>query len=249
MHKMSKITVLINDTSSTIVSTVSPSPAYIQADYLGNIYIKYLDQYYIVSLDSHSISGTELNLIKNPSYFKKNLSDYTYLKNHVRSGKIKKTSTSLTGLAHDTLTQMSEEEIEDYISNNDYVSIDPSFEEKRHYRVTYDDSDDILEGETDDNFYLNGLSKDNKDDDEGIMYSDLLCTYPGSFNTFLIDGSWTSSHETTSKNIISTIERIDDYCTSRLTIFTSGHFKANFIDRQIISQLCLIDDVLVLKKI
>jgi hypothetical protein len=211
--------------------------AIIQTDYLGNIYIKQTnnndDIYYIVSLDSNEDSGSciELIRIKNPNIFRKNLEDEAHLKKSVRSGDIKASGSTLMGRAYETITDMTEEEREDYIIKNDFCSFDPGFDERKYFWVQYKDNDEPLEGEEDDGFYLNGIS--NNENETGIMYSDLLFLTPGTFDTLLIEGN------TTSKNVVSTVERVDGYCTKRLTIYTSGHFRTNFIDNSKMARLCI----------
>ena len=89
-----------------------------------------------------------------------------------------------------------------------------------------------MEGEEDDGFYLNGISEGSQ---QGMVYSELLSLNPGTFDTILIQG------DTTSKNVVSTTERIDGYCTARLTVYTSGHFRPNFMDSSRLSRLCIVN--------
>jgi hypothetical protein len=217
----------------------------IETDYLGNIYIKHtLDKkvvHYIVSLDSSENSGIILTRIKNPSIFKKNLEDAEYLKSQVKSGIIKASNSTLSGRAYESLKDMNDEEREDYILKNDFASFDPGFHERKYFWVQYDENDEPLEGEEDDTFYLNGVS-DN--DPSGIIYSKLLSLSPGSFDTLLIQG------DISSKSVLSNIERIDGYCTSRLTIYTLGFCRVNFVTSSVTSRLCMnSENELLFKKI
>lgn len=251
--------------------------AYLQTDYFGNIYLKHKDKYYTVSLDSYESSGIELNRIEKPDVFRKNLIESRFLKNAIKTGVIKANSTSLSGKVYESMNDMTEEELEEYMSKNNFSTFDSSFHEKKHFWVQYDEEDEPLEGTEDDGFYLNGIYDgdyipDNLDQTQeqekaqvqaqeqgqGICYSDLLAYCPGSFDTILMQGDMSS------KRVLSNTERIDGYCTTRLTVYTSGHFRANFIDFSKLSRLCMItqpitnenktqiqeqDTILVMKKI
>ncbi len=205
----------------------------IQTDYLGNIYIKNNNDnvYYIVSLDSSLDSGIELIRIKNPNRFRKNCEDHTHLTKQVRSGTIKASNSTLMGRAYESLTDMTDEEREEYMSMNDFSSYDLGFHERKYFWVQYKEEDEPLEEEEDDGFYLNGVS--NGDTGVGIMYSDLLSLTSGSFDTILIQG------DIISKNVVSNVERIDGYCTQRLSIHSSGHFRTNFMDTTKMARLCI----------
>ena len=227
----------INRDVSVKVFEYNPIPGVdviVETDYLGNIYIKHtIDKnviYYIVSLDSSEISGISLTRIKNPLIFKKNLEDAEHLKNEVRSGTIKASNSTLSGRAYESLKEMNDEEREDYMLKNDFASFDPGFHERKYFWVQYDEDDEPLEGEEDDTFYLNGVTEN---DPSGIIYSELLSLSPGSFDTLLIQG------DTSSKSVLSNIERIDGYCTSRLTMYTLGFCRVNFVTSSVTSRLCM----------
>jgi hypothetical protein len=235
----SETNVSTNDSTnvSTNVSTndsttdFTPDFVHIQVDYLGNIYIKHGSDYYTVSLDAYLPAGIELNKISKLDIFRKNHSEYQFLKKEIKSGVIKPSETTLTGKAHELMNQMTEEEYADYMEKNNYSNYDSTFEEKQHYRIDLkEEDDDTLEGIINDNFYLHGVVDDNEST-QGIIYSDLLSFNPGSFDVILING------EKSSNNVLSVIERVDGYYTARLTIYTKGIFKANFMDKQILAKL------------
>lgn len=216
----------------------------IQTDYKGNIYIKFGETYYMVSLDHEQSSGIVLTPILKPESFRKNLEENIIIKKHVKSGVIKSGTSTLSGRVAETLDEMDDEEKEDYMSKNDYASYDAEFMERRYYRVKYadednndldvDDEPDInLDGDEDAEYNLNGISDPKNPHSKGIVFSDLLASYHGSFDTIMIDG------DTKSQSVTSTVERRDEYCTSRLTIYSSGHLRTNFIDRSIMSKLCI----------
>lgn len=239
---MSKIMICCND---NISDDKSLEHVFLQTDYLGNIYLKYNDKYYIVSLDSYTESGIELNRIYNVNIFRKNLLESQFLKDAVKKGIIKTNSSSLSGRAYESLNDMNDEEREEYISKNDFSCFDASFHERKYFWVQYNEEDEPTEGDEDSNFYLNGIAENTCHD--GIQYSDLLSLNTGSFDTILIKG------DTTSKKVISNTERIDGYCTARLTVYTSGHFRTNFIDSSKMGRLCISnsdkDADIVIKKI
>lgn len=288
--------------------------ACIQTDYLGNIYIKYKDIYYIVSLDISAESGIQLTQIIKPNCFRNNLLEIKNISENVRTGIINSGNQTLRGRVYETLNDMDDEEREDYMLKNDCSSYDPGFYERKYFWVQYQEEDEPIEGEIDDSFYMNGIVYNNKLNQEseqvsqinesiseelkieelqidnntniddnidlcdlndelkddvkcymeekkiikndistannkikvkinenitsnntinGIMYSDLLSLTPGTFDTILIEG------DITSNRVVSSIERVDGHCSARLTLYTSGIFRANFIDISKFSKLCI----------
>lgn len=186
--------------------------ATVHVDYYGNIYLKYNDNYYIVSLDPYSEHGIELCLIKSIESFRQNYTDYqdTLDKTKIKSGTIRLTSNTLKGHVSETLSGKPEEERE----YND--GIEMYIEEKKKYWIQNLDEED----DEDDDYYLNGIG-------EGILYADILYPFTGSFNTILIDGNDTSN------NIVSTIEKKDGTMSMTLTIYSKvGVLKANFLDKK-----------------
>lgn len=218
---------------------------YVQCDYMGNIYLKHDDTYYMVYLDVDSPQGTELVKMKNVNPFRETLKDNQHLASHLRSGTIKSGNTTLSGRAYEAMTDMTVEEREDYMLKNDYCVNDHQFIERKYFWVQYDEEDEPLEDEEDTGFYLNGVinEDDIADDSYGMVHSDLLFETGCSFDTMLIGGDLMSKH------VVSNCERVDGYCTSRLTIFTSGHFRCNFIDKVTMGRICLDGDELVIKAV
>lgn len=220
----------------------------VQADCLGNVYIKNLSNnvYYIVSLDVDLDPGIELIRIKSPDRFRKNFENHNHLTKSVRSGTIKASNSTLMGRAYESLVDMTDEDREEYMAKNDFSSYDLGFRERKYFWVQYKEEDEPLEEEEDDGFYLNGISVSDPTTNgtSGIMYSDLLSLTPGSFDTILIQG------DIFSKNVVSNVERVDGYCTQRLTVYSSGHFRTNFMNTIKMARLC-VDPVtkdLVMKK-
>jgi len=221
-----------NETKHTKTSFTPNGFAYLQTDYLGNIYLKHNDSYYFVNLDSASDHGIELSLVVNPDTFRKNLAEMGQMVKDVKSGEIRSGTQTLRGRIYESLNEMTEDERDDYLQKNDGSVYDPLFKERDFFWVQYKQDDELLEDEQDDTFFINGFH-DESIGNYGIMYSDLLCPSPGSFDTILIDG------DLTSKNVVSNVERVDGYCTCRLTVYGSGHLRTNFIDVSKIGILCL----------
>ncbi|VBB17875.1 hypothetical protein YASMINEVIRUS_338 [Yasminevirus sp. GU-2018] len=212
-----------------------PKSVIVNVDYLGNIYLKHGDSYYIVGVDQYSSSGVELTKIKSPDVFRRNLLDSKYLRNAIKSGVIKANSLTLRGKVSETISDMTDEERADYMDKNEYALNSMGCEEKRYFWVKYENQEELDEGEENDGFYINGAVDPvdiNNGSLSGMVYSDLLAVTPGTFETILVDG------DIGSKRVVSNTERIDGYSTAHLTIYTSGKIKANFIDVNRMSQLC-----------
>ena len=206
--------------------------AFLQTDYLGNIYLKFNETYYFVNLDPALLQGVELSLVINPDTFKKNLLEMKSLVNNVKSGEIRSGNQTLRGRVYESLNEMTEDERDEYLMKNDGSIFDPQFKERDYFWVQYKQDDEVLEEEQDDTFFINGYH-DTALENYGIMYSELLCLTPGSFDTILIGG------DLTSKNVASSVERVDGYCTCRLTVYETGHLRTNFIDTSKLGILCI----------
>ena len=207
----------------------------VQTDYCGNTILKFNNEYYIIILDATLPNGATINKIKCPDRFRKNLQANLNIINEYKSGKIHPTSKSLKGLTRQTLSDMNDEERDDYMTKNNFYIDHQNFTEGQYYWTSYENDDDLLECEEDDGYYLNGIiSSDDSDKGvNGIVKSDILLYTPGTFATILMIGNLES------KYVASTLERIDEYCTSRLIIYSEGYIKINFIDKNIISKICI----------
>jgi hypothetical protein len=206
---------------------------YVQTDVNGNIYLKHKNKYYIVSLDDDEKSGINLTLINNPAIFRRKLQDNIELLKTIKSGIIRSGHKTLKGIIADNIDHDgNNNDNSDDLDELDYqYQKDDQFTERGLYWVKYNLDDEPNEFESNETYYLNGVVNDTNN--EGIIMSDLLASYPGTFDTLLMKG-----HSTDSKTVISSIERIDGHCSKRLTIYTCGNFKANFIDKSKYSKLC-----------
>ncbi len=223
-----------NDTEDKIIFTPCDF-AYLQTDYLGNIYLKHHEKYYFVGLDSALGHGVELSHVVNPDTFKRNLLEMRSIVNNVKSGEIRSGNQTLRGRVYESLNEMTEDERDEYMMKNDGSVYDPQFKERDYFWVQYKQDDELLEDEQDDTYFINGYQTETSVENGcyGIIYSELLCLTPGSFDTILIDG------DLMSKNVASNVERIDGYCTCRLTVHETGHMRTNFIDVSKLGILCI----------
>lgn len=203
----------------------------IEVDYMGNIYFEYGDEYFTLSLDYDTDTGIKLDRIVSPDRYRKQLEEQSHIKRHIKSGKINHSTNTLRGKTGQVLNNMSDEQMDEFMTNNDYSSYDPNFKESNYYWVKYD-SDIDSDNEIPDEFFLNQcVNDDTGNDTEGIKISKLLQLYPASHDTIFMNGSLYSKH------VLSTCEKQDGYCTQRVTIFTDGYFRCNFIDKIIVSRL------------
>jgi len=223
-----------NTTQSITYTEVKDQYAVLHVDLLGNTYLKHNHTYYIVSIDEYTPSGVELTRISNPDVFRKILIESQNLKQGVKSGSINNNSTTLRGKAYENISNMTDEEKSEHMEKNEFMTSDNGCDEKKYFWVKYDEEYELDEDEIADGFYLNGLVNESEIGIvSGIVNSDLLSPVAGSFEVILIQG------DIGSKRVVSNVEKIDRYCTSTLTIFTSGKMKTNFVERTKLARLCL----------
>ena len=223
------------DDNKNVLNEYTDTHATVEIDYNGNVYVMYNDIYYIILLDSDNINGLELIKIDNTKYYTDIFNENKHLFTDTSMGTIVSSNCTLSGKIYDQLNEMTDEDKSNFSFKNNYDFNDSYFIENKYYRVKYDHE------YTDDNivYRLNSISTDKKQ--KGIMLSQLLSPTCSSFDTIYIDG------ELISKNIVSSSERMDGCCSSRLTIYSSGYIRCNFIDKIIISKLCIIDSELTIK--
>lgn len=162
-------------------------------------------------------------LIKSYHRLRKNYIDHIGIRDFIRRGRVIQGKSTLKGVAMNRLDQMDE----DKRSDMDFNNFDNTFVERSYYNVQRDHIEGMSDEDDDDRmdqygdmFYLNGCVDDLSG---GIQNAPIMMTSPGTFDTLLIDG-----HDE-SKNVISTIERIDGYCVYRVTIYTNGILKINIV--------------------
>lgn len=166
-----------------------------------------------------------VSLIKSYHRFRKNYIDHIGMREQIMCGKVVQGKATLRGVAMNGLNQMDQNDRSDMDFNN----FDNTFVERSYYNIQRDQMEDIDDDDDQidqdgDMFYLNGCVDDQSG---GIQHAPIMMTSPGSFDTLLIDGS------VESKNVISTIERIDGCCVYRVTIYTNGILKINIIGSSI----------------
>jgi hypothetical protein len=222
-----------------IIQTISYSElndqhVVLHIDLLGNTYLKHNNTYYIVSIDEYAPTGIELTKINNPNIFRRGLIEAQNLKKGIKSGVINANNTTLRGKAYESISNMTDEEKDDYMDKNNFMVNNDDCIEKKYFWVKYDEDDELFEDEIDDGFYFNGLVDASEIGSiPGIVNSDLLSPVSGSFEVIMIQG------DIGSKRVVSNIAKIDGYCTSNLTVFTSGKLKANFVDVTKLARLCI----------
>lgn len=230
---------IIIEQQNAVENKATELKAYIEGDYNGNIYIRYNGIYYIVFLDIDSKNGIELIKIENIKYYNDIYNENIDIYKNIYRGNIISKNTTLSGKVYEKINDMSDEEKKNYQLKNNYETSDPHFTERQYYSVIYDkiQDDDIQ----DDNMYFRFNNIYTEQEYKGLKIANLLWPYPCSFDTIYIDG------DIISKNVVSSIERIDGYCTSRLTIYSSGYFRCNFIEKIILSKICVDDTGLIIR--
>lgn len=222
-----------------VTEEINDTKLILQVDFVGNVYFKYGNDYYIISLDvpnknnetTNNNTGIELTKIKNPSYFRDILIDSNYFKTAVKAGVINASDMTLRGKAHQTMKNMTDDEKDEYLEKNDYMDYDDGCVEKRYFWVKYDDDD----SDDDDHYYINGAVDESEvGNSYGMVYSDLLALYPGTFEVILIHGDHNS------KKVISSTEKMNGFNSGvRLIVYTGGYVKVSFMDMSILSKICI----------
>lgn len=224
---------------SDLIEEINNTKLILQVDFIGNVYFKYGEDYYIISLDldaqnksnqnSNSDTGIELTKIKNPSYFRDILIDSNHFKSAVKSGIINASDMTLRGKAHQTMKNMTDDEKDEYLEKNDYMDYDDGCVEKRYFWVKYEDEDN----EDDEHYYINGAVNESEVGiSYGMVYSDLLALYPGTFEVIMIQGDHNS------KKVISSTEKMNGFNSGlRLIVYTGGYVKVSFMDKSILSKI------------
>jgi len=218
---------------------------HIMCDLIGNIFIKSIrsdaKNSKINSMECDSMAcdsmatyywlsmtdGTPelVSLVKSYHRFRKNYIDHIGMRNQITCGRVIGGKSTLKGVAMNGIDRMDDEKRSDMDFNN----FDNTFIERSYYNIQRDqmeDTDDDMDRMDPDGdlFYLNGCVDDLSG---GIQHAPIMMTSPGSFDTLLIDGP------NESKNVISTIERIDGCCVYRATIYTDGNLKINIVGSSI----------------
>jgi len=201
-------------------------------DLNGNMYFVINNDYYIVSLDYYLKEGIEFIKIKNINNFKKNYEEFKTNLQNTKSGTINQSNLTLKGMAQENIQNMSDDEKDKFLDNNEYFGESDNIIEKKYYWLKHND-DLSSDDEYNDNYYLNGfINISDVSEKYGIVHADVLSIHKGTFDVFLIRG------DLTSKNIISTMEKQNKSSTMFLTIYTDGYVKSNFIDKIKISRIC-----------
>lgn len=205
-------------------------------DHHGNIFFKHDDTYYLLFLDSTTPEGAYLIKVKNIEFFRNIYRDSHYSESTFFSGgQVRASGETLKGKALADINVLDEEKKEEFFETHEYSIPSHDNNESNYYWVKRekreDTEDEDEENLTPDNsFYLDSVSK-SETDGVGLVLADLLCEYPCSFKTILIDGG-ENSH-----NIISVVQQKNEFSCQEVTIYTSGVIKTNFADKE---KVCLL---------
>ena len=102
------------------------SKCFVECDCNGNIFLKYNDQYYTLSLDCEEETGITLCRIRDPKHYIKSRMMHIHKK---KEGKIHNTQQTLKGKVKDKINNMDDEEKDDFIDKNHYTSYDRHFKD------------------------------------------------------------------------------------------------------------------------
>lgn len=172
-------------------------------DFKGNLFAIYDNKYYYVMIDDES--GLCFEKINHIEKFI-NVDDYNKKIGQIQSG-----NTTLRGKVLENLNNKDEEEIQD-MDMYDYNNYYP--EKSLFYLQNNEEENSDCESIDDESFNINGEYLD-----KSILSFETI----GSFDVVVIEGSLTS------KFVVFTMERSNGICCKRLTIFTDGIFKVNYI--------------------
>lgn len=129
----------------------------IEADYKGNIYLRFRDRCYNVLFDSHDRCETGIMLDPISSVTVQNaimlLDDHKHLAKYVKRGKIVLSDMTLKGRVTQIIAKMDSEEFNEHAENNLFTSFDSTFKESEFFRIEK-------------------LNKDDKGDNDGCEESD-----------------------------------------------------------------------------
>jgi len=213
-----------------LIDDIQSSYAILHVDHNGNIYIEHMDKYYIVSLDNVCKTGIELTVMVNVERFRNNLVEF---KKNIKTYKYKKILLDLHSKTIEKFNELDESEKCDFNELNDNHHHDPNHIEKKYYKIDkkingnsdeedIDDLEDLDDVDDLDDFYLCGNFEN------GMKISDMLSLYNCSFETILIEGE---------NNVLASTEKVSHNCCQRLTIYTNGKTRVNFIDKVCIGKI------------
>ncbi len=202
----------------------------LMVDHIGNICLKYKDNYYYVYVDDARIDFVHLKNVQN---LRKQLNCNNDIISIVKrqSKKIIASDETLRGKTMKYIDDM--QDTDKYTS--DFSSYDSTFVERMYYNLLDVDTCCDDEDTFDDTlpFYVNLMVGDSTDE---IEFADILMEHPASHDTIVMRGNCEST------NVCATIERKDGFCARRLTIYTDGFMKINNVGDKITYFKVVIDD-------
>jgi hypothetical protein len=146
---------------------------YVEVDYKGNIYIRFLGVLYNVLFDMSQDNGFTLNRLSQNTVteLKETFLDNSHLQKYVKKGDIHLSDITLKGRVTQIIKNMDPEEYSEHSEQNNFTSFDSTYDEANFFRIQkhkkiYSDSnsDSELESDSDSDLdnYLDFASTDNE---------------------------------------------------------------------------------------
>jgi hypothetical protein len=243
MSKVSLFSLTYNADGTTSCIQASEKTLIVLTDHHGNIFFKHENMHYLLFLDSSRKEGAYVIKVPKIDIFKRIYEDSWYASSkHTVGGKITATGETLKGKVATKLNELDQDEKDNFIENNEYTIQPTPVGESNYYWVSRDkntqdelDYDDDPDNPDINGFYLDSISR-SEDDKFGIVLAELLCEYPCSFKTVLVEGG-INSH-----NVSSAVQQKSGFSTQDATIYTNGFIKSNFVDTEKCCRLCIDDN-------
>jgi hypothetical protein len=240
---------------------------YIEADYNGNIYLRFKDQAYNVLLDALNLTLAPLTPDARNA-LRSIMLDHPHLKMHTKMGKVILSDITLKGRVSKVLKNMDQDEDAEHAESNSFASVS-SFIEEEFYRIQkipnsstgsdYDldsDSDDM-----DDRYIFCDLQDmqeqeqkqrqtEQTDTETGIklwpyiVFSDMLNDCMAHYDTLMIKGG------TSSKIVTSCVQNQCTYNSCRIVFYSDGVVKIHYPGScSVYSKICIKDGGITLDRI
>jgi len=222
---------------------------YIEADYNGNIYLRFEDQVYNVLLDASNLTLAPLTPDARNA-LRSIMLDHPHLKTHTKIGNVILSDITLKGRVSKVLKNMDQDEYTEHAESNNFTSVS-SFIEEEYYRIqkipnTDADSDydsdydsDLDSDDMDDRYIFCDLQDmqdrqdrqaqtEQTDTETGIrlwpyiVFSDMLNDCMAHYDTLMIKGG------TSSKIVTSCVQNQCTYNSCRIVFYSDGVVKIHY---------------------
>lgn len=238
---------------------------YIEADYNGNIYLRFEDQVYNVLLDASNMTLAPLTPDARNA-LRSILLDHPHLKMHTKIGKVILSDITLKGRVSKVLKNMDQDEYAEHADSNNFTSVSTFIEEEfyRIQKIPNADADAELDSDLD-----SDSDSDNMDDryifcdlqdrqaqaqtkhtETGIklwpyiVFSDMLNDCMAHYDTLMIKG------DTSSKIVTSCVQNQHTYNSCRIVFYSDGVVKIHYPGScSVYSKISIDNNDLVVEKI